>query len=141
MTRRNNAVFEPFWETGLRLMRGEPAEAETFKPLVSPEVSVGLAAAQMACSRSPAENLARMESMIRTARSNGADAVVFPELSVTGAVDEDIEKADRTMADRALERISKSAAAERIYVVFGMPYLVDGNRKNSAFVIGPDGTC
>jgi predicted amidohydrolase len=80
-----------------------------------------------------------MESMIRTARSNGADAVVFPELSVTGALDEDIEKADRTTMDRALERISKSAMAERIYVVFGMPYLVNGNRKNSAFVIGPDG--
>jgi predicted amidohydrolase len=140
MIRHKNAVFEPFWETGLRLMRGEPAEVETFKPFASPEVSVRLAAAQMACSRSPDENLARMESMIRTARSNGADAVVFPELSVTGALDEDIEKADRTMVDRALERISKSAMAERIYVVFGMPYLVNGNRKNSAFVIGPDGT-
>jgi predicted amidohydrolase len=140
MIRRSNPVFEPFWETGLRLMKGEPVEVETFKPFVSPEVSVRLAAAQMACSRSPDENLARMESMIRSARSNGADAVVFPELSVTGALDEDIEKADRTMVDRALERMSKSAIAERIHVVFGMPYLVNGNRKNSAFVIGPDGT-
>jgi predicted amidohydrolase len=139
-TRRNSAVFEPFWAAGLRLMRGEPVAVETFNPFVSPEVSLRLAAAQMACSRSPAENLSRMESMIRTARSNGADAVVFPELSVTGALDEDIEQADRAMVDRALERISKSAIAERIYVVFGMPYLVDGNRKNSAFVIGPDGS-
>ena len=88
-------------------MREEPVEVETFKPFVSPEVSVRLAAAQMACSRSPAENLARMESMIRTARSNGADVVVFPELSVTGALDEDIEKADRPMVDSALERIGK----------------------------------
>jgi predicted amidohydrolase len=30
--------------------------------------------------------------------------------------------------------------AEHIYVIFGMPYLVDGKKRNSAFVIGPDGT-
>jgi predicted amidohydrolase len=140
MTRHNHAVFESFWETGLRLMRGETVEAETFRPFVSPEVSVRLAAAQMACSRSPVENLARMESMIRTARSEGADAVVFPELSVTGALDEDIEKADQALMDSALEKIRRSAVAERIYVVFGMPWLVNGDRKNSAFVIDPDGT-
>ena len=140
LTRHNNAVFKPFWETGLRLMSGESLEVETFKPFVSPEVSVTLAAAQMASSRSPAENLARMESMIRTARSKGADVVAFPELAVTGALDEDIAKADQALVDEALRRIQRSAIAQHIYVIFGMPYLVDGKKRNSAFVIGPDGT-
>jgi hypothetical protein len=94
----------------------------------------------MASSRSPAENLARMESMIRTARSKAADVVAFPELTVTGAIDEDIAKADQALADRALRSIQRSALAEHIYVIFGMPYLVDGKKRNSAFVIGPDGT-
>jgi predicted amidohydrolase len=140
LTRYNNTVFKPFWETGLRLMSGESLEVETFKPFVSPEVNVRLAAAQMASSRSPAENLARMESMIRTARSKAADVVAFPELTVTGAIDEDIAKADQALADRALRSIQRSALAEHIYVIFGMPYLVDGKKRNSAFVIGPDGT-
>lgn len=140
VTRHNNAVFKPFWETGLRLMKGESVEVETCRPFASPEVNVRLAAAQMACSRGPAENLARMESMIRTARSKGAEAVVFPELAVTGALDEDIAKADQALADKVLRRIQRSAVAEHIYVIFGMPYLVNGKKKNSAFVIGPDGT-
>ncbi|MCI0628855.1 MAG: carbon-nitrogen hydrolase family protein [Acidobacteria bacterium] len=139
VTRRNNTAFKPFWESGLRLMGGESLEVETFKPFVSPEVNVRLAAAQMASSRSPAENLARMQSMIRTARSKGADVVVFPELAVTGALDEDIAKADQALSDKALRSVQRSAIAERIYVIFGMPYLVDGKKRNSAFVIGPDG--
>jgi len=139
MTRYNNPPFKSFWETGLRLMKGEFVEVETFKPFVSPEVSVRLAAAQMACSRSPAQNLARMQAMIRTARSKGADAVVFPELAVTGALDEDIAKADQALADKVLRSIQRSALAEQIYVIFGMPYPVSGKKRNSAFVIGPDG--
>jgi predicted amidohydrolase len=140
VSRRNNTAFKPFWETGLRIMGGERLEVETFKPFASPEVNVRLAAAQMACSRIPAENLARMEAMIRTARYKGADVVVFPELVVTGALDEDIAKSDQALADKALRSIQRSAMAAHIYVIFGMPYLADGKKRNSAFVVGPDGT-
>src|SRR5262245_6967872 len=139
VTRHDNAVFKPFWETGLRHMGGESTEVETFKPFVSPEISVTLAAAQMPCSRNPGENLSRMQSMIRTARSKGADVVAFPELPITGARKEDVAKADLALADSVLRSLQKSANSEHIYVVFGMPYVVDGKKRNSAFVIGPDG--
>jgi predicted amidohydrolase len=137
--RQRHPLLSPFWETGLRLLGGRPERVEPVSPCSSPEVEVRLATAQMACSREIAANLETMAAMIREAAESGADAVVFPELAVTGALEEDVLRAGEPALAGALERIRDAARGSKIAVVFGMPWQEGARRHNSAFALGPDG--
>jgi len=137
--RRNHPLFRPFWETGMETMRGDSADVPAFAGYVSPKAKITIAAAQMVSSRKIADNVAKMRSMIRTAKANGAHAVVFPELAVTGPLAEDVANADQATLEAALRDIQSAAATEHIHVVAGMPFPSSGRRQNCAVVFDADG--
>ncbi len=139
--RRNHPLFRDFWAMGKRVLEGgETPPALDVTPYSSVERDVKIAAAQMACSRSIDENVGTIVNHIGRAAEDGADIVVFPELAVTGARREDVETASQAALDDALGRIRSEAKAKGIYAIVGMPYSVDGERKNCAVVIGDDGS-
>jgi predicted amidohydrolase len=138
--RHNHPVFKPYWDLGRRILQGESARVSRPEPYVSPQVEITMAAAQMACSRDVPANLERMARLTGEAAARRADVVAFPELAVTGARADDITSVDATVLREALTRIQAQAQQHRITVVFGMPHIEGTTRKNSAFVVGPDGT-
>ena len=88
-------------------------------PLKSAETDITLAVAQVT------NNLAEMEAMIGQARARNADLVVFSA---------------RAIAETALERLQSAGREHRMTVVVGMEHCTADGRRNSAFVIGPDGS-
>ncbi len=138
--RHNHPVFKPYWDLGRRILQGESADIPRPEPYVSPQVEITIAAAQMACSRDVTANLERMARLISEAADSRADVVAFPELAVTGAIASDITSVDATVLPEALTRIQAQAQRCRITVAFGMPHVEGATRRNSAFVVGPDGT-
>ena len=137
--RHNHPVFKPYWDLGRRLLQGEKANVAMPEPFASPQVEITIAAAQMACSRDVPANLERMAKLIGEAAENRADVVVLPELAVTGAIASDIIGADAAVLRDALAQIQSQAQKHNVTVVFGMPHIEGGKRRNSAFAVGPDG--
>jgi predicted amidohydrolase len=58
---------------------------------------------------------------------------------VTGFLKDDIAVAQQSELESALNEMRSQADSRNIYVIVGMPYFVDGHRRNCAFVIGDDG--
>jgi predicted amidohydrolase len=137
--RRDHPLFKDFWQTGLEILSGAGAPSTSHDTLTSPTIELKIAAAQMACSRRIDDNLAAIERMIAEARKGEADVVVFPELALTGARDDDIAAARQEDLQQGLERIQQAARESQIYVVCGLPWTENGRRQNSAIAIGPDG--
>jgi predicted amidohydrolase len=138
--RRKNPVFKAFWDMGEKLLEGKKAGSmPDIKPYSSAKRQIKIAAAQMACSRDINENIKRINSYINQAANQGADIVVFPELAVTGFLKDDISKAKQSELEKALDEIRNRAESREIYVIVGMPYFVDGHRRNCAFVIDDEG--
>jgi predicted amidohydrolase len=119
LARAAHPALRRFWEAGVKLQGGGAVDAPALTPLASAETDITLAAAQVT------GDLAAMEAMIGRARAGSADLVVFPE---------------RAIAETALGRLQAAAREHSITVVVGMEHRVDGARRNSAFVIGPDGS-
>ncbi|MFC1635931.1 carbon-nitrogen hydrolase family protein [Planctomycetota bacterium] len=138
--RRTHPVFKSFWDMGEKLLKGEGVGSI---PDITPYSSAGrditIAAAQIACSRDMSQNVRRIKRYIHQAADQGADIVVFPELAVTGNQKEDISTAHQSELQNALDDIRSQADIRNIYVIVGMPYLIEGYRKNCAFVIDDDG--
>jgi hypothetical protein len=109
------------------------------QPLVSSQESVKCGFAVMPCSRSIERNVAAMRTHIRQAAADELDLVVFPELVVTGDREEDIQRADAKSLAAAVDTVRRAAREHKLTVVFGAPSYVDGQRRNSAYAIGPDG--
>ena len=65
------------------------------------------------------------ETEITLAVAKHVDLIVFPA---------------RAIAETALERLQETARENRITVVVGMEHRVAGRRRNTAVVIGPDGS-
>jgi predicted amidohydrolase len=139
--RKNHPIFGSFWEMGKELLEGGTVNlAAEVTPYSSAERNVKIAAAQMACSRDMNENIRKILSHIAEAAEEGADVVVFPELAVTGYRKHDVLAASQSALESALSQIRSEARARHIYVVVGIPYDLDGARRNCAFVIADDGT-
>ena len=139
--RKNHPLFKPFWDMGEKLLDGEDiVEVPQIKPFTSAERNISIAAAQIECSRDISNNVGKITDYIRLAAKEGADIVVFPELAVTGCSQENISAASQSTLDGALERIQNEADDKNVYVIVGMPYLVNGHKMNCAFVIGDDGS-
>ncbi len=117
--RRAHPALRPFWEAGLKLHSGQVVQTPSFTPLKSSETEITMAVAQVT------NNLFEMEAMVSQARAKNADLVVFPE---------------RAFTEMALKRLQAAARENRITVVVGMEYRGDGMHRNSAFVLGPDGS-
>ncbi|MEW6304651.1 MAG: carbon-nitrogen hydrolase family protein [Verrucomicrobiota bacterium] len=119
IARAENPVLRAFWETGLKLQRGEKIKVPPVTPLKSPETEITLAVAQVI------HDAARMEAMIREARQKGADLIAFP--------------AQAARDEATLKRLQQAARENQITVVCGMAQRADRGLHNSAFVFGPDG--
>ena len=138
--RRSHPIFKPFWDMGEKLLEGEDAGSiPDITPYSSAEREIKIAVAQMACSREMGENVGRIKRYIHQARDQEADIVVFPELAVTGFLKDDVSGAHQSELQSALDEIRSEADNRDIYVIVGMPYSVDGYRRNCALVIGDDG--
>lgn len=85
------------------------------------------------------DNVQRMKVLIQAAKAKGADAVVFPEMAVTGALDADIAAAGEATLQAALVELQTAAKDHALAVVFGMPFYDKGKRYNGAFVLSAEG--
>lgn len=97
-----------------------------------PNTELTVATAQIAETSQPDRNALALAERIAEASRRGADLIVFGELTLT---------AGRAISsEKVLPLLCQAAKAGRITVVFGMPWQQDGKWRNSAFVLGPDGS-
>lgn len=105
---------------------------------------IKLALAQISSKRENKEaNLKRFEKETLKANQQGADLVIFPELSLTGYVVRDqIYELAETIPGPSTERMVNLAKDTGIYIIFGMPELSEKTRAtlfNTALFVGPEG--
>jgi predicted amidohydrolase len=105
---------------------------------------IKLALAQLSCRReNKEENLRKIEKLTHKAKEQGADLVIFPELSLTGYVvrDQFYELAE-TIPGPTVEKVEALAKNTSMYVIFGMPELSEKTQAtvfNTAVFVGPKG--
>jgi predicted amidohydrolase len=103
-----------------------------------------IALAQIECKRADkTENLRRIEQTAVKARKQGAELVVFPELSLTGyVVRDEIYGLAEPIPGPATETVGKIAQKTKTHIVFGMPELsrkAEATIHNTAVLVGPKG--
>ena len=103
-----------------------------------------VALAQISCKRADkTENIRKIEDNVVRAKKQGAELVIFPELSVTGYVLRDqIYELAETIPGQATNILEKLAVKTGTYIVFGLPELSDKTQAtiyNAAVLVGPDG--
>jgi len=103
-----------------------------------------IALAQISCKRGDkAENIKKIESRVTRAKRQGAELVIFPELSLTGYTMRDqIYELAETIPGHSTTFLEKLAKKTGAYIVFGMPELSEKTQAtvyNAAVLVGPDG--
>ncbi len=90
-----------------------------------------------------AENIRKIETICAKAKVQGADLVIFPELSLTGYVMRDqIYELAETVPGAATQKIEEIAKRNGLHIIFGMPELSEKTRAtvfNSSVFVGPKG--
>jgi predicted amidohydrolase len=120
LARGKHPALRAFWEAGMQLLSGGATiETPEVKPLASAEAEITIAAAQVT------GDLPGMIAAIEQARAKGAHLVVFPA---------------RAIPESAISALQSAARQQRITVVVGAERRASGDLRNSAFVIGPDGS-
>jgi predicted amidohydrolase len=105
---------------------------------------IKLALAQISSKRENKKaNLQKIEKLIYRAKEQGADLVIFPELSLTGYVvrDQLFELAE-TVPGPTVEKIEALAKQTGMHIIFGMPELSEKTKAtifNTAVFVGPKG--
>ncbi len=105
---------------------------------------IKLALAQISSKReSKKDNLLKIEKLTLKAKQQGADLIIFPELSLTGYVilDQVYELAE-TIPGTSTQRIEDLAKKTGMYIIFGMPELSQKTKAiifNTAVFVGPKG--
>lgn len=105
---------------------------------------IRIALAQISCKRADKrENIRKIDSTVKQAKQQGADLIIFPELTLTGYTlrDQIYDMAETIpgVSTTAIERISKKT---NTYIVFGMPELSTKTQAtiyNTAVLVGPKG--
>jgi predicted amidohydrolase len=103
-----------------------------------------LALAQISSKRENKEaNLQKMEKLTLKAKYQGADLVIFPEMSLTGYVvlDQVYELAE-TVPGTSTKKIETLAKQTGMHLIFGMPELSEKTQAtvfNTAVFVGPEG--
>jgi predicted amidohydrolase len=103
-----------------------------------------IALAQISCDQGNKEkNLETIKENVVRAKSEGAQLVIFPELSLTGYVvrDQIYELAERIPgpSTRVVEKLAKE---NELHIIFGMPETCEKTEAtlyNSAVLVGPNG--
>src|SRR4030066_2534741 len=103
-----------------------------------------VALAQISCTvGEKTKNLETIERAVTAAKTNNADIVIFPELSLTGYVVRDqIYELAETIPGPSTTAIEKIARKTKSYIVFGMPELSEKTQAtifNAAVLVGPEG--
>ena len=105
---------------------------------------IKLALAQISSKReNKEENLQKIEKFTMKAKEQGADLVIFPELSLTGYVLHDqIYELAEVVPGPSTAKVEELAKKTGMYIIFGIPEL-SGKTKatifNSAVFVGPEG--
>jgi predicted amidohydrolase len=105
---------------------------------------IKLALAQISSKREKKEeNLQKIEKVTIKAKEQGADLVIFPELSLTGYVLHDqVYELAETVPGPSTARVEELSKKTGMYIIFGMPEL-SGKTKatifNTAVFVGPEG--
>jgi len=105
---------------------------------------IKIALAQISCKQgNKAENIKKIESRVTKAKQQGADLVIFPELSLTGYTMRDqIYELAETIPGHSTTVLEKIAKKTGAYIIFGMPELSEKTQAtvyNAAVLVGPDG--
>jgi len=105
---------------------------------------IKVALAQISCKRGDkAENIKTIESRVTKAKQQGADLVIFPELSLTGYTMRDqIYELAETIPGHSTTVLEKLAKKTGTYIVLGMPELSEKTQApvyNAAVLVGPHG--
>ena len=106
--------------------------------------NIRVALAQISCKRGDKSyNLRKIENIVMKAKRQGAELVIFPELSLTGySVRDQIYELAETIpgpSTTVLEQLAKKAGT---YIVFGMPEISEKTQAtiyNAAVFVGPHG--
>jgi predicted amidohydrolase len=105
---------------------------------------IKLALAQISSKReNKKKNLQKIEESTMKAKEQGADLVIFPELSLTGYVlhDQVFELAE-VIPGRSTKRVEELAKKTGMHIIFGMPELSEITKAtifNTAVFVGPTG--
>src|SRR4030066_1135839 len=103
-----------------------------------------VALAQISCTvGEKTKNLETIERAVTAAKTNNADLVIFPELSLTGDVVRDqIYELAETIPGPSTKKIEDIAKKTGMHVIFGMPELSEKTKAtiyNAAVCVGPEG--
>ena len=105
---------------------------------------IKIALAQISSKReSKSDNLLKIEKLTLKAKQQGADLIIFPEMSLTGYVllDQVYEVAE-TIPGPSTKKIEALAKKTGMHIVFGMPELSEKSQAtvfNTAVCVGPHG--
>lgn len=82
-------------------------------------------------------NISRIEEMTAKAREDGAEIVLFPELSITGYSCGDLFYQDILLdnAEKALTTLARNAAVAGVAIIVGLPLRLNGALYNCAAVL------
>ena len=103
-----------------------------------------VALAQMSCKQgNKAENAKKIEKNVAHAKTQGAELVIFPELSLTGYTlrDQAYELAE-TIPGPSTSVLEEMAKKANVHIVVGMPELSEKTQStiyNTAVLVGPSG--
>jgi predicted amidohydrolase len=105
---------------------------------------IKLALAQISSKRENKEaNLAKFEKITQKAKEQGADLVIFPELSLTGYVVRDqLYELAEPIPGPSVYRMEEIAKKTNMHIIFGMPEISEKTRAtlfNTAVFVGPKG--
>ena len=105
---------------------------------------IKLALAQISSQRENKEkNLEKIEAFTIKAKEQGADLVIFPELSLTGYVLHDqVYELAEAIPGPSINRIENLANKTGLHIIFGMPELSEKTEAtifNTAVFVGPAG--
>ncbi len=85
-------------------------------------------------------NLDEHYRLIELASENGADLILFPEMSITGYEREKAKELAFNQDDPRLNKLRELSVENKIIVIAGAPILIENNLYIGAFVIKPDNT-
>jgi len=105
---------------------------------------IKLALAQISSNRENKEaNIEKIEKLTLRAKEQGADLVIFPEMSLTGYVVRDqLYELAETIPGPTVEKVEALARKTGVHVIFGMPELSEKTQAtifNTAVFVGPKG--
>lgn len=108
------------------------------------ENKIKLALAQISCKRGDKKaNIKKMEMLVNKAKKQGANLIIFPELSLTGyLVRDQIYELAETIPGPSVKALEAIARKTNSYIIFGMPELSEKTKAtlyNVAVLIGPEG--